>query len=75
VSGSIRLYLWPLAGLLAGAVAGHLLAGTELIAIIGGLTGMTAVLMLLTRRQITPAIQVLRREHAFSIEPAHFNER
>lgn len=75
VSGSIRLYLLPLGGLLAGALAGHLLTGMELIAILGGLTGMFAVLMILKRRQVTPAIEVLRREHALRIEPAQLHER
>jgi sigma-E factor negative regulatory protein RseC len=75
VSGSVMLYLWPLAGLLGGAVSGHFLTGTEPGAIVGGLTGMLAILFILKRRKITPAIEVLRRERTFHIEPAQLNER
>ena len=74
VSGSLRLYLWPLAGLLIGAITAHLLTKTELISILGGLMGMTAVLYYLKRRQVTPAIQVLRRERSITVQPAHFNK-
>ncbi len=74
VKGSIRLYLLPLAGLLLGALAGHLLAGTELFSIAGGLLGMFAVLQGLKFRQVAPDIRVLRREHALNIEPVKFNE-
>ncbi|MDX1344563.1 MAG: SoxR reducing system RseC family protein [Sedimenticolaceae bacterium] len=74
VSGSIRLYLLPLAGLLLGALAGHLLAGTELFSIAGGLLGMFAVLQGLKLRQVTPDIRVLRREHTLNIEPVKINE-
>ena len=75
LKGSLQLYLWPLAGLLVGASAGHLLTGMEPIAILGGLTGMFLVLKILKRRQVTPAIEVLRREHALRIEPAQLHER
>ncbi len=74
VSGSIRLYLLPLAGLLLGALAGHLLAGTELFSIAGGLLGMFAVLQGLKLRQVAPDIRVLRREHTLNIEPVRINE-
>jgi len=75
VTGSIRLYLYPLAGLLFGAMAGHLLAGSELFTILSGLTGMILVLLGLRRRQVAPAIEVLRREHALTIEPIELNKR
>lgn len=75
VTGSIRLYLYPLAGLLLGAMAGHLLAGSELFTILSGLTGMILVLLGLRRRQVAPAIEVLRREHALTIEPIELNKR
>lgn len=75
VSGSVMLYLWPLGGLIAGSVTGHWLTGTEPAAIFGGLIGMLAVLFILKQRNITPAIEVLRREPTFHIEPAHLNER
>ena len=75
VTGSIRLYLYPLAGLLFGAIAGHLLAGSELFTILSGLTGMILVLLGLRRRQVAPAIEVLRREHALTIEPIELNKR
>ena len=75
VTGSIRLYLFPLAGLLFGAMAGHLLAGSELFTILCGLTGMILVLLGLRRRQVAPAIEVLRREHALTIEPIELNKR
>ena len=75
VTGSIRLYLYPLAGLLFGAMAGHLLAGSELFTILSGLTGMILVLLGLRRRQVAPAIEVLRRENALTIEPIELNKR
>ena len=75
VTGSIRLYLYPMAGLLLGAMAGHLLAGSELFTILSGLTGMILVLLGLRRRQVAPAIEVLRREHALTIEPIELNKR
>jgi sigma-E factor negative regulatory protein RseC len=75
VTGSIRLYLYPLAGLLLGAMAGHLLAGSELFTILSGLTGMILVLLGLRRRQVAPDIEVLRREHALTIEPIELNKR
>ena len=75
VTGSIRIYLYPLAGLLFGAIAGHLLAGSELFTILSGLTGMILVLLGLRRRQVAPAIEVLRREHALTIEPIELNNR
>lgn len=75
VTGSIRLYLYPLAGLLFGAIAGHLLAGSELFTILSGLTGMILVLLGLRRRQVAPAIEVLRREHTLTIEPIELNKR
>jgi len=75
VTGSIRLYLYPLAGLLFGAMAGHLLAGSELFTILSGLIGMILVLLGLRRRQVAPAIEVLRREHALTIEPIELNKR
>lgn len=74
VTGSIRLYLLPLAGLLLGALAGHLLAGTELFAIAGGLLGMFAVLQGLKARQVAPDIRVLRREQRLNIEPVKLNQ-
>ena len=74
VTGSIRLYLFPLAGLLLGALAGHLLAGTELFAIAGGLLGMFAVLQGLKARQVAPDIRVLRREQRLNIEPVKLNQ-
>jgi positive regulator of sigma E activity len=74
VTGSIRLYLLPLAGLLLGAMGGHLLAGTELFAIAGGLLGMFAVLQGLKYRQVAPDIRVLRREHTLNIEPVKLNQ-
>lgn len=73
LAGSIRLYLLPLAGLLLGALAGHLLAGNELFAIAGGLTGMLAVLQWLRSRQVAPSIEVLRREYALKVETARIN--
>ena len=73
VTGSIRLYLLPLAGLLLGALAGHLLTGTELFSIAGGLLGMFAVLQGLRSRQVAPDIRVLRREHTLNIEPVKVN--
>ena len=75
VTGSIRLYLYPLAGLLFGAMTGHLLAGSELFTILSGLTGMILVLLGLRRRQVAPAIEVLRREHTLTIEPIELNKR
>jgi len=74
VAGSIRLYLLPLAGLLLGALAGHLLAGTELFAIAGGLLGMFAVLHGLKSRQVAPHIRVLRREQPLTIQPVKVNQ-
>jgi sigma-E factor negative regulatory protein RseC len=74
VAGSIRLYLLPLAGLLLGALAGHLLAGTELFSIAGGLLGMFAVLHGLKSRQVAPHIRVLRREQALDIQPVEVNQ-
>jgi len=55
LSGSIRLYLLPLIGLFFGAVAGEFYASrlsaefTEPWAILGGLFGLTAVLLFLHR--------------------------
>jgi len=74
VAGSIRLYLLPLAGLLLGALAGHLLAGTELFAIAGGLLGMFVVLHGLKSRQVAPHIRVLRREQPLTIQPVKVNQ-
>jgi hypothetical protein len=56
-------------------MGGHLLAGSELLTIISGLTGMVIVLLGLRRRQVAPAIEVLRREHALTIEPIELNKR
>ena len=74
LSGSIRLYLLPMLGLIGGAVAAHTIAlymvlSPELLAIAGGLTGMTAAFYLVrksdTRRRVE--IKVLRREPTVSV--------
>lgn len=63
VSGSVRLYLWPLLGLIGGAIAAQTLVNpSEPSAIVGGLSGMALAFWLLKRRKEAPRIRVLRRE-------------
>lgn len=63
VSGSVRLYLWPLLGLIGGAIAAQSLVNpSEASAIIGGLSGMALALWLVHQRRDAPHIRVLRRE-------------
>ncbi|MEA3302810.1 MAG: SoxR reducing system RseC family protein [Pseudomonadota bacterium] len=63
VSGSVRLYLWPLLGLIGGAIAAQsLINPSEPSAIIGGLSGMALALWLVHQRRDAPNIRVLRRE-------------
>ena len=42
---SLLLYAVPLVGLLAGAIAGQVIAGTELLSILGGLLGLSVGLL------------------------------
>ena len=63
VSGSVRLYLWPLLGLIGRAIAAQSLVNpSEASAIIGGLSGMALALWLVHQRRDAPHIRVLRRE-------------
>jgi sigma-E factor negative regulatory protein RseC len=63
VSGSVRLYLWPLLGLIGGAIAAQsLIHPSEASAIAGGLSGMALALWLVHQRRDAPHIRVLRRE-------------
>jgi sigma-E factor negative regulatory protein RseC len=68
VSGSVRLYLWPLLGLIGGAIAAQSLVNpSEASAIIGGLSGMALALWLVYRRRDAPRIRVLRREAGIAV--------
>ncbi len=68
VSGSVRLYLWPLLGLIGGAIAAQTLINpSEASAIIGGLSGMALALWLVHQRRDAPHIRVLRREVGISV--------
>ncbi len=68
LSGSIRLYLWPLLGLIGGAIAAQSLVNpSEPSAIIGGLSGMALALWLVHRRKDAPNIRVLRREPGIAV--------
>ncbi len=68
VSGSVRLYLWPLLGLIGGAIAAQSLVNpSEASAIIGGLSGMALALWLVHRRRDAPHIRVLRREPGIAV--------
>jgi sigma-E factor negative regulatory protein RseC len=68
LSGSIRLYLWPLLGLIGGAIAVQsLINPSEPSAIIGGLSGMALALWLVHRRKDSPHIRVLRRESGIAV--------
>ena len=68
VSGSIRLYLWPLLGLIGGAIAAQsLLNSSEASAIIGGMSGMALALWLVHLRRDAPNIRVLRREAGVAV--------
>ena len=68
VSGSVRLYLWPLLGLIGGAIAAQTLVNpSESSAIIGGLSGMALVFWLLKQRKETLRIKVLRREAGVAV--------
>ncbi|MEN8214494.1 MAG: SoxR reducing system RseC family protein [Pseudomonadota bacterium] len=63
VSGSVRLYLWPLIGLIGGAIfAQAVINPAEASAIIGGLLGMVLALWLVHLRRDAPRVRVLRRE-------------
>lgn len=77
VSGSMRLYLLPLLGLIGGAIlAQAVISPAEASAIAGGLAGMALVLWLLHRRSETARIQVLRREPGVAVAlPARGNRR
>lgn len=73
VSGSVRLYLWPLIGLIGGAIAAQRLVNpSEPSAIIGGLSGMALALWLLHRRKEAPRIRVLRREAGIPVSLRKF---
>jgi len=68
VSGSVRLYLWPLLGLIGGAIAAQTLINpSEPSAIIGGLSGMALALWLVHQRRDAPQIRVLRREAGVTV--------
>ena len=68
LSGSVRLYLWPLLGLIGGAIAAQsLINPSEASAIIGGLSGMALALWLVHQRKDTPNIRVLRREPGITV--------
>jgi len=68
VSGSVRLYLWPLLGLIGGAIAAQKLVNpSEASAIIGGLSGMALALWLVHQRRDAPRIRVLRREPGIAV--------
>ena len=68
VSGSVRLYLWPLLGLIGGAIAAQTLINpSEASAIIGGLSGMALALWLVHQRRDAPHLRVLRREPGIAV--------